>query len=91
MANKTYGKRIKSYEVVKKKNGCIELLVYHKNEEIREYLKRHENKPQYFLERRDQYMKNNLTAKKWLAQVIDDYRSYFEKGQVKVVFKKPRS
>ena len=87
MANETYGTKNKSYEVVERKNGWIDLLVYHKNKEIREYLNRHKKEPQYFLERVGQYMKNNITAKKWLAQVINDYCSYFKKGRVKFVFK----
>ncbi len=78
---------MKSYEVVERKNGWIDLLVYHKNKDIRKYLNTHKNKPQYFLKRVGQYKLNNLTAKKWLARVIDDYRSCFERGQVKFVFK----
>ena len=87
MANKTYGKRNKSYEVVERKNGWIDLLVYHKNKEIRQYLNRHKNEPQYFHERRKQYKLNNITAKKWLACVIDDYCYYFKQGRIRFVFK----
>ena len=86
MANRTYGTKIKSYEVVERKDGWIDLHVSHKNKEIREYLNRHKNEPQYFLERRERYKLNNLTAKKWLARVIDDYSHYFEQKRVNVVF-----
>ena len=86
MENKIYEKKIKSYEVVVLKNNRIELHVYHQNKEIRKYLKNHENDPKYFLERRDSYKKNNLSAKRYLAQVINDYRPYFEKGLVELIF-----
>ena len=86
MATRTYGKRTRSYEVIERENGWIDLLVYHKNKDMRETLKRHKSEPQYFYERRKQYRLNNLTAKKWLAQVIDDYCTCFKKGRVKFVF-----
>lgn len=87
MAKRTYGAKGKSYEIVEREDGWIDLLVCHKNKEIREYLSKHKNEPKYFLERQKQYAANNLTAKIWLAKVIDDYRFYFEGGQVKFVFK----
>ena len=83
---KIYGEKVKSYEVVKRDDGWIDLLVYHQNKAIRKYLKRHINDPQYFLKRRDQYITNNITAKRWFAQVIDDYRPYFQRKRVNFVF-----
>ena len=62
------------------------MIVCHKNKEMREHLKNHEKDPKYFLELKEPYAANNITAKRWLAQVIDDYRFYFNNGRVKFVF-----
>lgn len=85
--HKIYGTLKPLYGVVERKDGWIDLIVLHKNKEIRKYLERHKKDTKYLLVRKKQYAKNNLTAKKWLAKAIDDYSSCFDRGRVKFIFK----
>jgi hypothetical protein len=61
--------------------------VRHDNQEVRKYIGRHSDDPRYFWERRDDYAKNNLAAKRHLADVIEDFPARFEKGQAEIVFR----
>lgn len=83
---KSYGKNKLSYVVIEKMNGRIELQVHHHNRSFREILRQNTGNSRYFLEHRDTYRRGHKRAQHWLAQVIDDYRSYFIANQVDITF-----
>jgi len=54
---------------------------------VRKYVGRHSDDPRYFWKRRKAYAKNNLAAKRHLADVMEDFSSPFEDGQAEIVFR----
>ena len=79
---KTYGGIKDAYVVTKR----IQVRVCHDNQDMRALINEHKGDPQYFLTCRDAFFESPTRAKKWLADVIDDYREYFVQGLVDFVF-----
>lgn len=85
MVEKKYGKNKDIYRVVEK-GDCIELYVCHDNKQVKKTLQKYKNDPRYLLNYYDTYSHSFISAEKWLAKVIDDYRSYFEQNKVQIIF-----
>jgi len=93
MAEKCYGRIRVAYVVTERKrrsNGRIEIFVFHEAKAVRRDL---ENKsPSRLLRQYDAFKRSNITAQKWLARVMEDYRSWFEEDLVDftfITFKRP--
>ena len=87
MAEKGYGGNRLSYVVTERKrrnNGRIEVFVFHENKTVRRELSN--SSPTQLLRRYDALRRSNIAARKWLAKVMDDYRSCFEKDLVDFAF-----
>ena len=92
MAEKFFGgrklpltRRNSMYGIIEREDGWIEVRVYHTNQEMRKALRAHQDNPGYFLVRCGDYAENNLSAKKWLAEVMTCYQSHFEQGYVEII------
>lgn len=85
MAEKYYGGNKRSYGVIERQDGWIELHVYHDNKDMRRLLQKHTNDPSYFLQRQDTFKCSSIRAMFWLAKVLDDHRSYFKQNMVRII------
>ena len=87
MAEKCYGRKKLSYVVAdRNRSGSrrIEVFVFHENESVRQDLGN--SSPSRLLKRCDALARSNISAQKWLAKVMMDYRPYFEKDLVDFTF-----
>jgi hypothetical protein len=73
-----------SYGVTQRENGRIEVRVYHDNASMRQVLRNATGNPRQLLQHYDAYVRSNIRAQNWLAQVMADYRSYFESNRVDI-------
>lgn len=87
MIVKDYGVKKLMYRATLYDDGRFQLQVHHANKPVREYIGQHSDDPRYFWERRADYAKNNLAAKRHLAEVMEDFPSQFEEGQAAIVFR----
>ena len=85
VVGKKYGVDKDLYKPVLKGDGHLEVQVLHKNKEVRNLIENHMDDPKYFLDNLDIYKVSKQTAKKWLAEIVMDYRSYFEENKVTFV------
>jgi len=87
MAERCYGENRLSYAVtVRSGSGRIEVFVFHENKSMRETLRGNSNNTLKLLRRYDAFSRSNICAKYWLARVMEDYRSRFEKNLVDFTF-----
>ena len=87
MAEQCFGGRQISYAVIdrnKKKNGRIEVYVFHRNKAFRKVIKNNQYNPRFFLDRYDTNSGN--MAQKHMAHLVKAYRSYFERGLLDFMF-----
>jgi hypothetical protein len=85
VAERLYGENKLSYGVTERRNGWIELRVYHSNRSMRQVLQDHIGDTSYFLRRYHAYSRSGTRAESWLAKVIAEYRSRFQRNLVKIV------
>jgi len=85
VVEKKYGVDKNLYKPVLMEDGHLEIQVLHKNKEVRNFIENHMDDPEYFLDNLDIYKVSKQTARKWLAEIVMDYRSYFEEGRVTFV------
>lgn len=81
-ADKRYGAEDELYKVKLRRNGDLEVLVCHSNQSVRKVIQKNLDNPGYFLEHLEAYRTSDQRAKKWLAEVVTDYRQYFEENRV---------
>jgi hypothetical protein len=89
MEGKTYGTKKIMYRVVENgydENRFIILHVHHSNDTFRRVIKNNLKNTKYLLRRYETYYENHETAKKWFAEVMNDYREYFKKNKVEFTF-----
>jgi len=87
MTEKCYGGRRLAYAVTERdrsKRGCIQVFVFHQNKEVRRDLENSD--PSQLLKRYEAFLRSNIVAQKWLAEVMRDYWSHFEKDLVDFEF-----
>jgi len=82
---KIYGGSKASYGVRERQDGWIELSVYHDNKEVRSVLQRHIDRPSELLELYGAYSGSTIRAKRWLAEVMHDYGTYFGQDSVQII------
>jgi len=82
---KRYGVDKDLYKPVLKGDGHLEVQVLHTNKSVRKLIENHRDDPQYFLDNLDKYEDNPQQARKWLADIVIDFRSYFEENKVSFV------
>ncbi len=82
MKETIYGGNKWSYGVTERDDGWIDVRVYHDNQHVRKILRRLRDNPQELLARNWK----GLRAAVWMGEVIKDFRSHFEHGQVNVIF-----
>lgn len=80
---KKYGVDKDLYKPVLMEDGYLEVKVLHTNKGVRNLIENHKEDPKYFLDNIDKFEDHQQSAKKWLADVVMDYRSYFEDNKVK--------
>jgi hypothetical protein len=85
VAERLYGENKPSYGVTERRDGWIELRVYHGNRSMRQVLQEHIDDPSFFLRRYHAYSRSGTRAESWLAKVTADYRSHFQRNLVKIV------
>jgi hypothetical protein len=81
MKEKTYGRNKRSYGVSVCQDGCIEVRVYHDNQQVRQVLRRFTSNPAGLLSRS---WKGDRAAV-YMGDVIEDFRQYFHDGHVRIV------
>jgi len=86
MIERCYGKDRISYVVVSRRSERIDVFVFHENKDMRQLLGKVLYEPRRLLKRRDAFERSTIRAQNWLAQVMDDYRDYFEKNLVDFTF-----
>ena len=87
MAERCYGKNKLSYVVTaRSRGGRIEVFVFHENKSMRRVLRDNSRNIIKLLERYDAFLRSNISAQYWLAKVIEDYRSHFERELVDFTF-----
>jgi hypothetical protein len=74
------------YGVVSKLNGRIEIRVYHANQTWRKSIKAQIADARYFLRYKD-FKGTNPRAKYWLAKIVNQYETKFEKNRVDFVLR----
>jgi len=85
VVEKKYGVDKDLYIPVLMEDGYLEVQVLHKNKEVRNLIENHMDDPEFFLDNLDVYKVSKRTARKWLAEIVMDYRSNFEEGRVTFV------
>ena len=91
MTEKCYGGRRLAYAVTERNRsgrGRVQVFVFHENKEVRRDLA--SSDPSQLLKRYESFSRSNTRAQKWLADVMRDYWSHFEKDLLDfefVVFK----
>ena len=85
VVGKKYGVDKDQYKPVLMEDGYLEVEVLHNNKSVRNLIEKHKDDPQYFLDNLDKYIDHQQRARKWLAEIVMDYRSYFEEGRVTFV------
>jgi hypothetical protein len=85
VVGKKYGVEKDLYKPVLMEDGYLEVQVLHTNKEVRNLIENHMDDPEYFLDNLDIYKVSKQTARKWLAEIVMDYRSYFEENKVTFV------
>ena len=82
-----YGGNKLAYAVTDRRltvQGHILVFVFHNNNDVREAL---ENRsPSQLLRRRDAFTRSETSAENWLAQVMRDYESHFERDLLQFEF-----
>lgn len=86
MADKHYGILKTSYVVKAKSGGRIEVYVHHDHKGIRHILKNHVGNPRELLVKYEKFDGENPRAAYWLSEVVRDYKSYFERNAVDIIF-----
>jgi hypothetical protein len=84
---KCYGSTKLAYAVTDRRRtipGRIRVFVFHDNSAVRSTLKR--SRPSQLLRRRKAFRGSSIAAERWLAHVMDDYRSHFEADLVEFEF-----
>jgi hypothetical protein len=85
MSERCYGENQISYVVVNRNNkDRLEIFVFHENKGFTKVIKHNMGNPRYFL--RYKNCENQLRARRYLARLVFDYRSYFERGDVDFTF-----
>jgi hypothetical protein len=84
---KVFGGHVDMYKTKVKENGILEVQVGHQNKKVRKMIEDHMDDPGYFYERLESYVEHQQAAKKWLAEVIQEYPGYFKDGRVEFVMK----
>lgn len=87
MTEKCYGGRRLAYAVTERdrsKRGRIQVFVFHENMAMRRDLENSD--PSQLLKRYKALLRSSIVAQKWLAEVIRDYWSHFEKDLVDFEF-----
>jgi len=82
VVGKKYGVDKDLYKPVLLEDGYLEVQVLHTNKAVRNLIENHKNNPKYFLENIDKFEDHKQRARKWLADIVMDYRSYFEENKV---------
>ena len=85
VVEKKYGVDKDLYIPVLMEDGYLEVQVLHNNKSVRNLIEKHKDDPQYFLDNLDKYIDHQQRARKWLAEIVMDYRSNFEEGRVTFV------
>ena len=85
MGERKYGTQRVLYGVVETPDGRIQVRVYHQNQAVRELIKKHSDRPSYFVEHLNSYARGDTRAKFWLARMVSDYHSQFSADQVDFV------
>ena len=87
MSEKHYGDRKLSYTATERlgsEGKRLQVLVFHNNVAVRRDLAN--SQPSRLLKRYEAFARSNIVAQKWLAEVMKDYWSYFERDRVDFVF-----
>jgi len=86
-AQKEYGGEEVLYRASLNPDGVLEVQVLHSNKSVRNLIDSHQEEPDYFLTNLDKFSGHQQAARNWLAEVVEDNRSYFEENRV--VFSMP--
>lgn len=87
MQEKTYGEQKILFGVIENPGGLLEIRVYHDNQSERAKITQNQKDPAYFLKHYLQFSGTNPRARYWLAQVVKDFRRYFEASKVRFVMR----
>lgn len=85
MKEKAYGDNKILFGVIENPSGLLEIRVYHDNKKERAKITQHQKNPAYFIEHYLPFSGGNPRARYWMTQVVKDFRSYFEAGNVRFV------
>jgi hypothetical protein len=82
MKIKEYGINKVSYRVIEKLDGSIEVQVCNDNNRVRKTIADHCADIKYFLLHFSKHGMDDSRARYWLVELVNDYRTQFERGQV---------
>jgi len=68
-------------------DGNLEVLVFTKNKAVRKVINNHKIDPDYFQKNLEKYKDHEHSGKKWLAEAVMDYPTYFKENRVIFVMK----
>lgn len=87
MTEKCYGGNKLSYVVTARSGtGRIQLFVFNENKEMRRTLREKIDNPGDLLKRYEAFKRSNIVAQNWLAKVMEDHWTHFEKNIVDITF-----
>ncbi len=79
---KEYGAGKVMYRTAILEDGYLEVQVLHANQNVRKLIDTHTDDPKYFSDNIEKFTDHKQRARKWLADVVIDYRSYFDENRV---------
>jgi len=87
VTEKEYGGNTISYKTTLLENENLEVQVLHANKNVRKLIDNHKEDPKYFSDNIEKFEDHQQVARKWLAEVVKDNKTYFEENRVIFVMK----